>query len=83
MVWVFWGGVAAFLGGIGALSWWFDRDARRRGATPLSGGAMQRARWARNFDTERKLNAVMTKGMTPRSHDAARDTWDGKESRGR
>jgi hypothetical protein len=78
MVWVFWGGVATFLGGIGALSCWFDRDARRRGATPLSGGAMQRARWARNIDTEQRLNSVMIKGMTPRAHDAARDAWDGK-----
>ena len=81
MVWVFWGSVAAFLVGIGALSWWWDRDARKRGATPLSGGAMQRARWSRRFDAERRMNAVVTKGLTPRSHDAVRDTWDGKGSR--
>jgi hypothetical protein len=83
MVWVFWGGVAIFLGGIGALSWWFDHDARSRGATPLSGGAMQRARWSRRFDAEQRMNAVVTKGMTPRAQDAARDAWEGRQSGGR
>jgi hypothetical protein len=81
MVWVFWGGVAAFLGGIGGLSWWLDRDARKRGATPLSGGQMQRARWARNLEMERELNQVATKGATPRSQDAARDIWKGRTDR--
>ena len=38
---------------------------------------------ARNIDTEQRLNSVMTKGMSPRSHDAARDAWDGKGSGGR
>jgi hypothetical protein len=60
------------------LSWWWDHDARKRGATPLSGGAMQRARWSRNLDNERQLNSVVTKGATPRTQDAAQDAWKGK-----
>jgi hypothetical protein len=78
MVWVFWGSVAVLLVGLGFLSWWWDHDARKRGATPLSGGAMQRARWSRNLDNERQLNSVVTKGATPRTQDAAQDAWKGK-----
>jgi hypothetical protein len=78
MVWVFWGAVALLLVGLGVLSWWWDHDARKRGATPLSGGAMQRARWSRNLDIERRLNSVLTKGATPRTQDAAQDAWKGK-----
>jgi hypothetical protein len=78
VVWVFWGAVTVLLGGLGAMSWWWDHDARERGATPLRGGAMQRARWARRLEVERQLNAVMTKGATPRTQDASRDAWNGK-----
>ena len=78
MVWVFWGSVAVLLVGLGFLSWWWDHDARKRGATPLSGGAMQRARWSRNLEVERQMNSVLTKGATPRVQDAARDAWNGK-----
>ena len=78
MVWVFWGSVAVLLVGLGVLSWWWDHDARKRGATPLSGGAMQRARWSRNLEVERQVNSVLTKGATPRVQDAARDAWNGK-----
>ena len=78
MVWVFWGSVAVLLVGLGFLSWWWDHDARKRGATPLSGGAMQRARWSRNLEVERQVNSVLTKGATPRVQDAARDAWNGK-----
>jgi hypothetical protein len=78
MVWVFWGSVAVLLVGLGVLSWWWDHDARKRGATPLSGGAMQRARWSRNLEVERQMNSVLTKGATPRVQDSARDAWNGK-----
>ena len=81
MVWVFWGSVAVLLMGLGFLSWWWDHDARKRGATPLSGGAMQRARWSRNLEVERQVNSVLTKGATPRVQDAARDAWNGKTDR--
>jgi hypothetical protein len=81
MVWLFWSAVAVFLLGIAALSWWWDHDARKRGATPLSGGEMQRARWSRRLDVERQLNAVITKGATPRTQDAAQDAWKGKPDR--
>jgi hypothetical protein len=81
MVWVFWGSVAVLLVGLGVLSWWWDHDARKRGATPLSGGAMQRARWSRNLEVERQLNSVLTKGATPQGQDAARDAWNGKTDR--
>jgi len=81
MVWVFWGAVVLFLGGLATLSWWWDRDARKRGATPLSGGAMHRARWSLNLETERKLNSVVTKGATPRTQDAAQAVWKGTNDR--
>jgi hypothetical protein len=81
MVWVFWGSVAVLLVGLAVLSWWWDRDARKRGATPLSGGAMHRARWSRRLDVERQLNTVLTKGATPRAQDGYRDAWRGKTDR--
>jgi hypothetical protein len=81
MVWVFWGAVVLVLGGLAAVSWWWDHDARKRGASPLSGGAMQRARWSRNLEVERKLNSVVTKGATPRMQDAAQDVWKGTTDR--
>jgi hypothetical protein len=80
MVWVFWGSVAVLLVGLAVLSWWWDRDARKRGATPLSVGAMHRARWSRRLEVERQLNSVVTKGATPRTQDAAQDVWKGKTS---
>ena len=75
------GPVAVLLVGLGVLSWWWDHDARKRGATPLSGGAMQRARWSRNLEVERQMNSVLTKGATPRTQDAAQDAWKGKTDR--
>ena len=75
------GPVAVLLVGLGVLSWWWDHDARKRGATPLSGGAMQRARWSRNLEVERQMNSVLRKGATPRVQDAARDAWNGKTDR--
>jgi hypothetical protein len=81
MVWVFWGAVALLLVGLGVLSWWWDHDVRKRGATPLSGGAMQRARWSRNLELERQMNSVIPKGATPRMQEAAHDAWKGTTDR--
>jgi hypothetical protein len=78
MGWAVWAGIGAVLALLLFVSWRMDRTARRRGATVLRGSDMSRARWRQDFDTERRLNQVVTKGMTPRSEDAARDIWDGK-----
>jgi hypothetical protein len=76
LVWIGIGGLLAVLLGV---SWWLDRDARRRGATPLRAGAMIRARWQRNLDTERREAQLFSQGATPRVTDAARDIWDGRD----
>lgn len=77
MLWVVWAGIGLLLAVLLAVSWWFDRDARRRGATPLTGGQMARARRTRLLDTARQESQVFSKGATPHSSDAARDIWHG------
>jgi hypothetical protein len=59
------------------ISWWLDRDARRRGATPLSAGQMSRGRWARDRGIQQEVSQVSPLGLTPHSEDAARDIWRG------
>jgi hypothetical protein len=78
MGWAIWAGIGGVLAVLLLVSWRMDRAARRRGATVVRASAMGRARWQREIGTELKLNQVMTKGMSPRSADAARDIWDGK-----
>lgn len=72
-----WTGIGLFLAALLTISWWYDRDARRRGATPLSGGQIARARRG-VLETARQENAVFSKGATPRAVDAARDIWEGR-----
>lgn len=78
VTWVVWSAVGLVVASLLALSWWLDRDARKRGATPLSGRAMGRARWERRQGTRRDVNALSGLGMLPKSQDAARDIWRGK-----
>jgi hypothetical protein len=61
------------------VSWWLDRDARRRGARPLSGADMGRERWTRHQRIEQELTQLNTQGMLPRTGDAARDIWRGEQ----
>ena len=80
MAWVVWICIGAFVVILLAISWWFDRDARKRGAKPRSGREMSRARWARDADISREMSQVNSKAMTPKSQDAFRDAWRGKQS---
>jgi hypothetical protein len=75
--WLVWVGIGAVLLALLAISWWLDRDARRRGATPLSAGEMNRGRWARDRGLEQEVTQVSPQGLSPRSQDAARDIWRG------
>ena len=77
MWWVVWVVLAGVVGALLFVSWWLDRDARRRGATRLGGAEIDRARWQRDWQTELEMTEVMTKGATPKSADAARDIWRG------
>jgi hypothetical protein len=75
--WVVWVGIGAVLLALLAISWWLDRDARRRGATPLGAGEMSRGRRARDRGIEQEVTQVSPLGLTPRSEDAVRDIWRG------
>jgi hypothetical protein len=76
--WLVWIGIGAVVVGLLVVSWWYDRDARRRGARPLSGGQMGRGSWARDRAVEQDVTQVSPMGMTPRGSDAARDIWRGR-----
>lgn len=78
MTWVVWAGIGGFVAILLAISWWYDRDARKRGATPASGKEMSRARWARDQEIAQEMSQVNNKTMTPKFGDAARDAWRGK-----
>ena len=81
MPWV-WVGIGAFVAVLLGISWWYDRDARRRGATPRSGREMSRARWAQEREIARELSQVDNRSMTPKAGDALRDAWRGRSGRG-
>jgi hypothetical protein len=78
MWWLVWVGLGSLLLLLLAVSWWYDRDARRRGATPLSGRQMGRARRARDLRIQQEVSRTSPMGMTPRGNDAARDIWHGR-----
>jgi hypothetical protein len=78
MWWLVWVGLGLLLLVLLAVSWWYDRDARRRGATPLSGRHMGRERWARDREIEQQVTQVTPMGMTPRAYDASRGIWRGR-----
>lgn len=78
MAWVVWSLIALVVAALLVVSWWLDRDARRRGARPLTGRAMGRARWARHQQIQQELTQLPRQGMLPRSQDAARDIWRGE-----
>lgn len=78
MWWLVWVGIGLLLVVLLAVSWWYDRDARRRGAKPLSGRQMGRERWARDLKIEQEVTQSSALGMTPRGSDAARDIWRGR-----
>ena len=70
-----WTAIGLLVGGLLLVSWWFDRDARRRGATPLSGATMGRATRGRKLETLRRASQQQTGGITPQGQDAYRETW--------
>lgn len=76
---VVWSGLGLLVVVLLAVSWWLDRDARRRGARPLRSGDMDRARRARDWELRREMNQV-GKGMLPKTEDARRDIWRGTSS---
>lgn len=67
--------VLVVVAGCLAVSWWFDRDARRRGAVPHSGSSMGSAARDRRWDTVRRTSQLLLGGATPRSQDAHAATW--------
>jgi hypothetical protein len=77
MAWLVWAGIGAVVGLLLAISWWYDRDARKRGAKMRSGGQMSRARWAKDAELAREMSQVNNKAMTPKSQDAYRNAWRG------
>jgi hypothetical protein len=77
VAWIVWSGIGVVLAALLGVSWWYDRDARRRGASPLRGGQMARARRQRVLDTARLETKVLDKGVTPRSTEGVRRMWDG------
>ena len=52
--WLVWVGIGVLLVALLVLSWWWDRDARRRGARPLSGAEMGRDRRVRDRAIEQR-----------------------------
>ena len=78
MFWIVWVGIGAFLAVLLSVSWWYDRDARRRGAVPRSGADMSRDRWRQERDIETEVSQVNNRAMTPKGQDAMRDAWRGK-----
>ena len=58
-----------------AVSWWYDRDARRRGARVRSAGELAGDAYDRRKATLQRLGQKQREGMTPRSVDDAARTW--------
>jgi hypothetical protein len=78
VTWLVWTAIGLFVAALVTVSWWYDRDARRRGATPLTGAQMVRGRRQRAQDIARQESRLIGKGATPRSVDGARDIWNGR-----
>jgi hypothetical protein len=77
VTWIVWCGIGLLVAALVAVSWWYDRDARGRGATPLTGAQMARGRRQRDYDILRQETSLVNKGVTPRSVEDARRTWNG------
>lgn len=75
MAWLLWTGIAVFITSLLAVSYWHDRDARKRGATPSSAGSMVEAARSNRWEVVRRGSAQLQGGMTPRSQDAHDKTW--------
>ncbi len=75
MTWLVWTVLGVVVVGLLAVSWWFDRDARRRGATPHSGAEMGSAARGRKLETLRRSSQQEFGGVTPQSQDAWARTW--------
>lgn len=75
MVWLVWSGIAVFVAVLLGVSFWYDRDARRRGASPLSSDSMVEATRTNRWQTVRHSSQLLQGGATPRSQDAHSQTW--------
>lgn len=75
MAWLVWTAVLVLVASLLAISYWHDRDARRRGATPSSAGSMVEATRTNRWQTVRRSSQLLQGGATPRSQDAHRETW--------
>lgn len=73
-----WAGIGLFLAVLLTISWWYDRDARRRGATPSSAGSMVRASRQSRWAARRQESQLLFGGATPRTMDGLRDAQDGR-----
>ncbi|SCX53066.1 hypothetical protein SAMN03159343_2910 [Klenkia marina] len=70
-----WTAIGLLVGGLLLVAWWFDRDARRRGATPLSGATMGADASSRRWEVRRRESQQLLGGATPRGQDAHHGTW--------
>jgi hypothetical protein len=77
-----WAGIGAFVAILLAIAWWYDRDARKRGASPRSGAEMGRERRRQEAEIAREMSQVNTKAITPKGQDAMRDAWRGNNGQG-
>jgi hypothetical protein len=81
MAWIVWGSLGAVVLGSLAVSWWFDRDARRRGAAVRSSGEMWTAARRRRWEVTRETSQQSSFGGTPRVQDQLRAEWRGRSQR--
>ncbi|SDG75393.1 hypothetical protein [Klenkia brasiliensis] len=75
MAWLVWTVLGLVVGVCLAVGWRYDRDARRRGATPHTGAAMGADARGRKLETLRRSSQQVMGGATPRSQDAHAQTW--------
>lgn len=75
-----WTGIGLFLAVLLTISWWYDRDARRRGATPSSSGGMLRTRRQVRLEAARRESQLRGGGALPRTVDGLRDAWEGRSA---
>jgi len=78
VAWLVWS-VAGVLVLALATSWWFDRDARRRGANPRSAAGMASSARSHRWETVRRESQMVQGGATPGTADAHAATWKGKQ----
>lgn len=75
MAWIVWSALGAVVLGSLAVSWWFDRDARRRGAAVRDSGTMWREARGRRWETGRQESQLLQSGGSPKAQDQLREQF--------